>query len=93
MLLDSLLNLLAFESSEADLRSDRRNVEVDGQNNGCSCEVRWFPVKELTISLHILAELSSSEANLLEIMIHFLLIKVEYALESLNEGQWSCIMN
>ena len=93
MLFDPLLNLFAFESSEADLRSDRRQVKVDGQYYGCSCEVRWFPVKEGTISLHILAELSSSEANLLEIVIHFLLIKIEDALESFNEGEWSCIMN
>ena len=93
MLLNPLLNLFAFESSETDLRSDRGHVKVDGQYDGCSREVRWFPVKEGTISLHILAELSGSEANLLEIVIHFLLIKIEDALESFDEREWSCIMN
>ena len=85
-------DFIALEGSQANLRSKSAHVKVNCKYCGCSCDVRRFPVKELTIALHIFAELAGCKADLLEVMLLLLLINTENALESLYKGEWSSIV-
>jgi len=92
MFLYELKNFVSFEGSQANLRSKGGQIKVNCEYCGCSCDMRRFPVKKMTIALHIFAELAGCKANLLEVMLLFLLINTENALESLNKGEWSSIV-
>lgn len=47
--------------------------------------LRWFPLEELPVALHVFHELAGCEADLLEVLIELLLVQSEQALEALNE--------
>ena len=52
-----------------------------------------LPVKELTITLHVLDELPSCEANLLEIAVTVLLVKSKNTLVPLDERNWPSVVD
>lgn len=47
--------------------------------------LRWFPLEELPVALHVFHELAGCEADLLEVLIELLLVQSKQALEALNE--------
>ncbi len=69
-----------------------RLIEIQSESPGCCGDLRGLPVEELTVALHILAELSSCEPNLFEVMIGMFLVKAKNALEPLQEGNRSRIV-
>jgi len=90
--LDQLLHLVGAEGAQTHVGAHGGQVEIDGEDESSGGQLGRFPLQELTVALHVLAELASCETNLLEVMVLCLLIKPKKPLESLDEGDGAGIV-
>ncbi len=86
------LDLVSFESFKTHGRRNLRLIEIQRESEGSGSDLRGLPVEELTVALHVLAELASCEPNLFKVMIGMFLVKAKNALEPLQEGNRSRIV-